>query len=57
MVEEPGGLQSMGSQRVGQDLATEHILKTGQSWSIQGKACGSVPAGGLCMEEAFKHSC
>ena len=22
--EEPGGLQSMGSQRVGHDLATEH---------------------------------
>ena len=24
--EEPGGLQSMGSQRVGNDLATEHTL-------------------------------
>ena len=24
--EEPGGLQSMGSQRVGQDLATEHTI-------------------------------
>ena len=25
--EEPGGLQSMGSQRAGQDLATEHTVK------------------------------
>ena len=24
--EEPGGLQSMGSQRVGHDLATEHAF-------------------------------
>ena len=57
MVEEPGGLQSTGSQRVRQDLATEHIPKMGQSWSIQGKACSSVPASGVCLEEAFKHSC
>ena len=26
--EEPGGLQSMGSQRVGQDLATKHSTET-----------------------------
>ena len=26
--EEPGGLQSMGSQRVGHDLATKHHLLT-----------------------------
>ena len=25
--EEPGGLQSMGSQRVGHDWSTEHIIK------------------------------
>ena len=25
--EEPGGLQSMGSQRAGQDLKTEHTVK------------------------------
>ena len=25
--EEPGGLQSMGSKRVGHDLATEHMCK------------------------------
>ena len=24
-IEEPGGLQSMGSQRVGHDEATEHV--------------------------------
>ena len=27
--EEPGGLQSMGSQRVGHDLATEYARMTG----------------------------
>ena len=27
-MEEPGGLQSIGSQRVGQDLATEHTQLT-----------------------------
>ena len=27
--EEPGGLQSMGSKRVGHELATEHFLDTG----------------------------
>ena len=26
-IEEPGGLQSMGLQRVGQDWATKHLLK------------------------------
>ena len=34
--EEPGSLQSMGSQRVGHDLATEHALK-GQRLRTQGK--------------------
>ena len=28
--EEPGGLQSMGSQRVGHDLVTEHIYIYGR---------------------------
>ena len=28
--EEPGGLQSMGSQRVRHDLATEHAQKGGR---------------------------
>ena len=31
--EEPGGLQSIGSQRVGHDLATEHACKTPEFYS------------------------
>ena len=27
-IEEPGGLQSMGSQRAGHDFVTEHTLKS-----------------------------
>ena len=34
--EEPGGLQFMGSQGVGHDLATEHALS---SWSSQSSLC------------------
>ena len=35
--EEPGGLQSMGSQRVGQNLATEHTCKVSNNCLCDGK--------------------
>ena len=41
-MEEPGGLQSMGSQRVGQDLVTEHssLLVLLVVWSHKGGLLG-----------------
>ena len=35
--EEPGGLQSVGSQRVGHDLATEHMLIALASQGTEGE--------------------
>ena len=43
MTEEPGGLPSTGSQRVGHDLATEHTLE-GEDL---GKKSGGGPPGCL----------
>ena len=34
--EEPDGLQSMGSQRVRQDLAIEHMHEAGYFWAFPG---------------------
>ena len=35
--EEPGGLQSLRSQRIGHDLATEHIAESGVGWGYHEK--------------------
>ena len=49
--EEPGGLQSMGSQRVGHNLATDTHFSITVSFSQQG-----LPLGGLYRNDASKHS-
>ena len=57
-MEEPGGLQSKGSQRVGHNLATEHThTQTGrketQSWMLRDRD-GSVRAGYSELEESLR---
>ena len=54
--EEPGGLQSMGSQRVGYDSATEHTRAF--SWTLSKNPHSALlPPTSLCLLGLLSHSC
>ena len=42
-MEEPGGLQSMGSQRIGYDLVTKDKAPQGSSCTFDGTALAPIP--------------
>ena len=49
MAEKPGRLQSMGSQRVGCDLATESKNETKDALDLKEHCCAQVPEKGCCQ--------
>ena len=51
--EEPGGLQSRGSQRVGHDRLAEHAHTCTSAWHV--RALGTPEAGhAACLKEAVR---
>ena len=49
MAEEPGRLQSMGSQRVGCDLATESKNETKDALDLKEHHCAQLPEKECCQ--------
>ena len=52
--EEPGGLQSMGSQRAGHDRSTHAKAVKQVGWGCSADGCG--PTGSCCVTRAWPHS-
>ena len=56
--EEPGGLQSMGSQRVGHDWTTNTTLRQGRELSLEYSRCQvEVFRFGGCVQISGPHRC